>query len=115
MTSARDVPSLQRKDALREILHFVCGPPYLQCMIIQLCGLSGSGKTTLAREVKNLLSPRNIPVEIIDGDEYRQHLCADLGFSKEDRNTNIRRLTFVASRFSAHRMVAILCAINPYD
>jgi adenylylsulfate kinase len=84
-------------------------------MIIQFCGLSGSGKTTLARALKALLEARDVPVEIIDGDEYRKVLCSDLGFSREDRNTNIRRLAFVASKLSAHNIVAIICAINPYE
>ncbi len=84
-------------------------------MIIQFCGLSGSGKSTLAVAVKKMLLNKGIAVEIIDGDEYRRELCADLGFSKKDRNENIRRLAFVASRFSAHRIVTIICAINPYQ
>ncbi len=84
-------------------------------MIIQFCGLSGSGKTTLAQRVKELLTEQNIAVEIIDGDEYRKVLCADLSFNKQDRNTNIRRLAFVASRLSAYNIVAIICAINPYE
>src|SRR6185312_12345564 len=79
------------------------------------CGLSGSGKTTLALAVKELLREKDIPVEIIDGDVYRKILSDDLGFSKEDRNINIRRLAFVASKMSAHGIVAIVCAINPYD
>jgi len=84
-------------------------------MIIQFCGLSGSGKTTLATNVKKMLSEKNINVEIIDGDEYRKILCADLGFSKEDRNQNIRRLAFVASKLSNYNIIAIICAINPYE
>lgn len=84
-------------------------------MIIQFCGLSGSGKTTLATNAKRLLAEKNINVEIIDGDEYRKVLCADLGFSKEDRNQNIRRLAFVASKLSKYNVVAIICAINPYE
>ena len=84
-------------------------------MIIQFCGLSGSGKTTIARRVKELLSEKNIPVEIIDGDEYRKVLCADLGFSREDRNTNIRRLAFVAGKLSSYNIISIICAINPYE
>jgi len=84
-------------------------------MIIQFCGLSGSGKTTLADRVNTLLKQQNIKCEIIDGDVYRKVLCADLGFSKEDRNENIRRLAFVASKLSAHDVVTIICAINPYD
>jgi len=84
-------------------------------MIIQLCGLSGSGKTTLSKNVREVLSGQGINVEIIDGDEYRKVLCADLGFSKEDRNRNIRRLAFVASKLSKYKIVSIICAINPYE
>ena len=84
-------------------------------MIIQFCGLSVSGKTTLARELGRQLREKDIDVEIIDGDEYRQSLCADLGFSKEDRNENIRRLAFVAGRLAAHGIVPVICAINPYE
>jgi len=84
-------------------------------MIIQFCGLSGSGKTTLAERINTLLKQQNIKCEIIDGDVYRKVLCADLGFSKEDRNENIRRLAFVASKLSAHDVITIICAINPYD
>ena len=84
-------------------------------MIIQFCGLSGSGKTTLASQTKKYFNNKNIDVENIDGDEYRKVLCADLGFSKEDRNTNIRRLAFVASRLAQYRIIPIICAINPYE
>jgi adenylylsulfate kinase len=84
-------------------------------VIIQFCGLPGSGKTTLAEGVKALLRQKNINVEIIDGDEYRKVLCADLGFSKADRNQNIRRLAFVASKLSNYDIVSIICAINPYE
>jgi adenylylsulfate kinase len=84
-------------------------------MIILLCGLSGAGKTTLAKSVKNRLTGSEILVEIIDADEYRQKLFTDLRYSKEDRLENIRRLGFVASKFSAHGIVTIISAINPYD
>lgn len=84
-------------------------------MIIQFCGMSGSGKTTLANNVKVLLQERGVNVEIIDGDEYRKALCSDLGFSKTDRNRNIRRLAFVANKLSHYQIVSIICAINPYE
>lgn len=84
-------------------------------MIVQLCGLSGSGKTTVAYKTKELLKREDIAVEIIDGDEYRKAICADLGFSRQDRNENIRRLGFVASKFSQHGIISIICAINPYE
>ncbi len=84
-------------------------------MIIQLCGLSGSGKTTIATKTKELLAEAGIKTEIIDGDEYRKELCADLGFSRQDRNQNIRRLAFVAGKLAEHHIISIICAINPYE
>ena len=84
-------------------------------MIIQLCGLSGAGKSTLSGIVHKRLQEYSIPAEIIDGDDYRSRLCRDLGFSKADRMENIRRLGFVASKLSAHGVVAIISAINPYN
>lgn len=84
-------------------------------MIVQLCGLSGAGKTTLTSAVKERLNEYGVRVEIIDGDEYRKTFCRDLGFSKDDRLENIRRLALIASKFSAHGIVAIISAINPYQ
>lgn len=84
-------------------------------MIIQFCGLSGSGKTTLALKAKEYFSDKEIKVEVIDADEYRKGLNADLGFSKEDRNTNIKRLAFVTGKFAQHNIIPIISAINPYD
>lgn len=84
-------------------------------MVIQFCGLSGVGKTTLATQTKIRLNLRGVAVEIIDGDVYRSKLCKDLGFSKADRQENIRRLGFIASRFSSHGIVAIMSVINPYE
>jgi adenylylsulfate kinase len=84
-------------------------------MIIQFCGLSGSGKTTLATSVKHLLQQQGVGVEIIDGDTYRKTLCADLGFSKADRNENIRRLAAVANESINQHSIAIISAINPYE
>jgi adenylylsulfate kinase len=84
-------------------------------MILQLCGLSGAGKSTISGLVKARLDACGIAAEIIDGDDYRKMLCRDLGFSKADRCENIRRLGFVASKLSAHGVVAIISAINPYN
>jgi adenylylsulfate kinase len=84
-------------------------------MILLFCGLSGAGKTTLAKHVAAELTELGVKVEIIDGDEYRAEICRDLGFSKHDRCENIRRLGFIASRFSAQGVVSIVSAINPYD
>ncbi len=84
-------------------------------MIIQFCGLSGAGKSTLSFKVKDILLEKGYDIEVIDGDEYRKNVCKDLGFSKEDRKENIRRLAFIASKFSEHGVIVFLSAINPYD
>jgi len=84
-------------------------------MIIQFCGLSGSGKTTLALKAKEYFYNSNVDIEVIDGDEYRKNLCADLGFTKVDRNANIRRLAFVANKLAQYKIIPIICAINPYE
>jgi adenylyl-sulfate kinase len=77
-------------------------------------GLSGSGKTTLARQVGRELRARGLNVEVLDGDVVRQNLSKGLGFSKEDRDTNIRRIGFVCNLLSRNGVVAIAAAISPY-
>ena len=84
-------------------------------MLIQLTGLPGAGKSTLALAVQAELKKKGIAVEIIDGDVYRQTLCRDLGFSKEDRCENMRRLGRVAHAFVQQGRIAIIAAINPYE
>ena len=79
-----------------------------------MTGLSGAGKTTIATRTAEMLRELSYTVEVIDGDEYRRGLCSDLGFSKEDRNENIRRLSFVGKVLSRNDVVAIISAINPY-
>lgn len=83
-------------------------------LFIQMTGLSGAGKTTIARLVQQRLKKKGYQIEVIDGDEYRASLCSDLGFSKEDRNENIRRLSFVAKILARNNVVSIISAINPY-
>lgn len=79
-----------------------------------LTGLSGSGKTTIAVEVEAVLRARGLSVERLDGDTVRKGLTRDLGFSKEDRDMNIERVTFVA-KLLARNGVAVLCSfISPY-
>ena len=77
-------------------------------------GLSGSGKSTLAERVKNELIERGMKVELLDGDEFRTTLSKGLGFSKEDRDTNIRRIGYVARLLTRNGVVAITAAISPY-
>ncbi|MBM3319237.1 MAG: adenylyl-sulfate kinase [Candidatus Eisenbacteria bacterium] len=81
---------------------------------IWFTGLSGSGKTTLARVVEEILRERGMKVEVLDGDVVRTNLSKGLGFSKEDRDTNIKRIGFVCHLLSRNGVVAIASAISPY-
>ena len=77
-------------------------------------GLSGSGKSTLAERLRDVLLERGLKVEVLDGDVVRQNLSKGLGFSKEDRDTNIRRIGFVCDLLTRNDVVAISAAISPY-
>jgi adenylyl-sulfate kinase len=77
-------------------------------------GMSGSGKTTLARAVEGILRERGLKVEMLDGDVVRTNLSKGLGFSKEDRDTNIKRIGFVCKLLTRNGVVAIGSAISPY-
>ena len=77
-------------------------------------GLSGSGKSTLANILVERLRSAGRYVELLDGDEVRTNLTSDLGFSKEDRDENIKRISFVAKLLSRNGVVAITAAISPY-
>jgi adenylyl-sulfate kinase len=78
-------------------------------------GLSGAGKTTIAHLVGPELDRRGLVVEYLDGDNVRQHLSKGLGFSKEDRDTNIERVGWVASRLTRQGGAVITAAISPYE
>lgn len=84
-------------------------------MFVQMTGMSGAGKSTIGFKTVNILREMGHNVEIVDGDEYREGLCSDLGFSKQDRNANIRRLSFVGKVLSRNNVVCIMSAINPYN
>ncbi len=79
-----------------------------------LTGLSGAGKSTLAAALGRELARHGIPVETLDGDEVRQNLSKGLGFSREDRDTNIRRIGYVAKLLTRNDVVVISAAISPY-
>jgi adenylylsulfate kinase len=83
-------------------------------LTIWLTGYSGSGKTTIANALQERLTVNTIASEILDGDIIRQHLSKGLGFSKEDRCENTRRIGFVAELLSKNGICVIVSAISPY-
>jgi adenylyl-sulfate kinase len=81
---------------------------------IWFTGLSGAGKSTLSKIIEQRLKARDHNVEVLDGDIVRTHLSKGLGFSREDRNTNIQRIAFVCSLLTRNGVIAIAAAISPY-
>jgi sulfate adenylyltransferase len=89
--------------------------PQTRCGIcVWFTGFSGSGKTTTAAKLAAALLKRGKQVTVLDGDVVRTHLSKGLGFSKEDRDTNIRRIGFVASEIVKHDGIVICAAVSPY-
>lgn len=82
--------------------------------VVWFTGLSGSGKTTTASELLGLLRGAGVRAELLDGDELRKTICKDLGFSREGRLENIRRVAFVAELLARNGVVALVSAITPY-
>ncbi len=82
--------------------------------VIWFTGLSGAGKTTIADKLEPLLKARGLKVEQLDGDVVRTHLSKGLGFSKEDRDENIRRIGFVAHLLQRNGVAVVCSAISPY-
>jgi adenylylsulfate kinase len=83
-------------------------------LILWFTGLSGAGKTTLAKILERRLQSMGRNVELLDGDVVRTNLSKGLGFSKEDRDTNVRRIGFVAHLLQRNGVIAICSAISPY-
>ena len=81
---------------------------------IWFTGLSGAGKTTIAKKVEHILRDRGLKVESLDGDVVRTNLSKGLGFSKEDRDINIKRIGFVCNLLTRNGVTAIASAISPY-
>jgi adenylylsulfate kinase len=81
---------------------------------VWLTGLSGAGKSTIAARLQQELAARGRGVEVLDGDEMRTHLSRGLGFSREDRDTNIARIAYVAALLTRHGVAVVTAAISPY-
>lgn len=79
-----------------------------------LTGLSGAGKTTIAAALVPELRARGLAVELLDGDVVRTHLSRGLGFSREDRETNVARIAFVAHLLARNGVAVVVSAISPY-
>ena len=103
-------------DDIAEIVDFDQPPADRQGLVLFFTGLSGSGKSTLARALVDRLLEHGVrTVTTLDGDVVRRHLSAGLTFSKEDRETNIRRIGWVAAEISRHGGVAVCSPIAPFD
>jgi adenylylsulfate kinase len=85
-----------------------------QGVTIWLTGLPSAGKSTIARHIAKTMVSWGLPVELLDGDEIRERLSKGLGFSREDRDENIRRISYVARLLTRHGVFAIVAAISPY-
>jgi adenylyl-sulfate kinase len=85
-----------------------------QGFVLWFTGLSGAGKSTLTVALAPLLRERGLRVEVLDGDEVRAHLSKGLGFSREDRDTNILRIAYVARLLARNGVAVITAAISPY-
>lgn len=83
-------------------------------LVIWMTGLSGAGKTTIARVLEREIRATGMRVEVLDGDEVRETLSRGLGFSREDRDTNVRRIGFVAQLLARNDVAVIVAAISPY-
>src|ERR1700685_1387910 len=93
-------------------MNFVTSPH--KGFTVWLTGMSGAGKSTVSRLLEQRLRAIDARVEVLDGDVVRTHLSKGLGYSKEDRDENIRRIGFVSELLSRNGVVAIVAAISPY-
>jgi adenylyl-sulfate kinase len=85
-----------------------------QGVTIWLTGLPSAGKSTIARHLAQTMQSWGLPVELLDGDEIRERLSKGLGFSRQDRDENIRRISYVARLMTRHGVFSIVAAISPY-
>ena len=114
LRKGRDLPRWFTRPEVADILAEAYPPRHHQGICIWLTGLSGSGKSTTAQVLTVLLQEHGRKITVLDGDVVRTHLSRGLGFSKEDRDTNILRIGFVASQIVRHGGTVICAAVSPY-
>ena len=114
LEKGKGLPAWFTRPEIAQILGEAYPPRHRQGVCIWFTGLSGAGKSTTAEILTELLLERGRQVTVLDGDVVRTHLSKGLGFSKEDRDTNIRRIGFVASEIVRHGGLAVCAAVSPY-
>jgi sulfate adenylyltransferase len=114
LAKGRRLPEWFTRPEVAEILQESYPPRHRQGVCIWFTGLSGSGKSTTADILTALLLEKGRQVTLLDGDVVRTHLSKGLGFSKEDRDTNIRRIGFMAAEIARHGGVVVCAAVSPY-
>ncbi len=115
LNKGKDLPGWFTRKESAEILRDSYPPLHKQGLCIWFTGLSGSGKSTIANALTPMLLERGREATTLDGDVVRTHLSKGLGFSKEDRDTNILRIGFVAGEIARHSGTVICAAISPYS
>jgi sulfate adenylyltransferase len=114
LAKGRPLPEWFTRRETAEILASTFPPRHKQGFCVWFTGLSGAGKSTVAEALVAMLMERGRQVTLLDGDVVRTHLSKGLGFSREDRDTNILRIGFVAGEVVRHNGIAICAAISPY-
>jgi sulfate adenylyltransferase len=114
LSNGQTLPEWFTRPEVAEILGESYPPRHKQGVCIWFTGLSGSGKSTTAEILTQQLMEHGRQVTVLDGDVVRTHLSKGLGFSKEDRDINIRRIGFVAAEIVRHGGTAVCAAVSPY-
>jgi sulfate adenylyltransferase len=114
LSAGQKLPAWFTRPEVAQILMDTYPPRHRQGVCVWFTGLSGAGKSTTAEILTMLMLERGRQVTVLDGDVVRTHLSKGLGFSKDDRDTNIRRIGFVAAEVVRHGGVAVAAAVSPY-
>ncbi|MFQ5640229.1 MAG: bifunctional sulfate adenylyltransferase/adenylylsulfate kinase [bacterium] len=114
LNNGKTLPAWFTRPEVADILSEAYPPKHLQGVCVWFTGLSAAGKSTTAEVLTVLLQEHGRQVTVLDGDVVRTHLSKGLGFSKEDRDTNIRRIGFVASEIVRHGGIVICAVVSPY-